>query len=90
MVIKIARDFHNTLSIHSLINLSLHVKHSVAREQPFKDKVFLYRFRADEDGSNAMPSSDDVNGANEHIKEGLASLLHRGPDATLRLILRKP
>lgn len=62
----------------------------VAREQPFKDKVFLYRFRSDEDGNAAMPTSDDVNSANEHIKEGLTSLLHRGPDATLRLILRKP
>lgn len=62
----------------------------VAREQPFKDKVFLYRFRLDEDGSGNMPTSDDINGANEHIKEGLTSLLHRGPDATLRLILRKP
>lgn len=62
----------------------------VAKEQPFKDKVFLYRFRADEDGSGTMPTTDDVNSANEHIKEGLNALLHRGPDATLRLILRKP
>ncbi|CRL03781.1 CLUMA_CG016279, isoform B [Clunio marinus] len=62
----------------------------VAREQPFKDKVFLYRFRVDEEGNASMPSSDEVNNANEHIKEGLTSLLHRGPDATLRLILRKP
>ena len=63
---------------------------TVAREQPFKDKVFLYRFRADEEGNGPAPSSDDVNNANEHIKEGLTALLHRGPDATLRLILRKP
>lgn len=62
----------------------------MAKEQPFKDKVFLYRFRTDEDGSGTMPSTDDVNTANEHIKEGLNALLHRGPDATLRLILRKP
>ncbi|KAG5678868.1 hypothetical protein PVAND_008499 [Polypedilum vanderplanki] len=62
----------------------------VAKEQPFKDKVFLYRFRSDEDGSGTMPSTDDINSANEHIKEGLTALLHRGPDATLRLILRKP
>jgi Rap guanine nucleotide exchange factor 4 len=64
--------------------------HVVAKEQPFKDKVFLYRFRLDEDGSGTMPTTDDVNSANDHIKEGLTSLLHRGPDATLRLILRKP
>ncbi|KAL7051611.1 hypothetical protein ACKWTF_004528 [Chironomus riparius] len=62
----------------------------VAKEQPFKDKVFLYRFRADEDGSGTSPSTDDTSSANDHIKEGLTQLLHRGPDATLRLILRKP
>lgn len=63
---------------------------TVAHEQPFKDKCFLYRFRSDEDGSGTSPSADDLNSANEHVKEALTSLLHRGPDATLRLILRKP
>lgn len=63
---------------------------TVAHEQPFKDKCFLYRFRADEDGSGASSNTDDVNSANDHIKEALTPLLHRGPDATLRLILRKP
>lgn len=77
-------------SRNSLINFSPFQSPTVAKEQPFKDKVFLYRFRADEDGSGTMPTADDVNSANEHIKEGLNSLLHRGPDATLRLILRKP
>lgn len=62
----------------------------VAHEQPFKDKVFLYRFLADEDGSGQSPTSDDINNANDIIKESLTSLLHRGPDAALRLILRKP
>lgn len=78
-------------AIHPLINIfSLVKKKTVAREQPFKDKVFLYRFCKDEDGSGVVPTSDDVNNSNEHIKEGLTSLLRRGPDATLRLILRKP
>ncbi|XP_058461700.1 rap guanine nucleotide exchange factor 4 isoform X3 [Malaya genurostris] len=63
----------------------------VAKEQPFKDKCFLYRFKMDEDGtSSGPPSSDDVNQANDHIREALPALLHRGPDATLRMILRKP
>lgn len=63
---------------------------SVAREQPFKDKVFLYRFVVDEDGSGTSPSADDISNANDIIKESLTLLLHRGPDAALRLILRKP
>ncbi|XP_065073351.1 rap guanine nucleotide exchange factor 4 isoform X2 [Ochlerotatus camptorhynchus] len=63
----------------------------VAKEQPFKDKCFLYRFKVDEDGTaGGSPSSDDVSQANDHIREALPGLLHRGPDATLRMILRKP
>ncbi|XP_039443269.1 rap guanine nucleotide exchange factor 4 isoform X3 [Culex pipiens pallens] len=63
----------------------------VSKEQPFKDKCFLYRFRVDEDGTaSGSPSSDDISQSNDHIREALPSLLHRGPDATLRMILRKP
>uniref|UniRef100_A0A1B0GJE8 Uncharacterized protein n=2 Tax=Lutzomyia longipalpis TaxID=7200 RepID=A0A1B0GJE8_LUTLO len=63
----------------------------VNKEQPFKDKCFLYRFRVDEDGSSGgPPTTDDINSANDHIREALSGLLHRGPDATLRMILRKP
>ncbi|XP_035790927.1 rap guanine nucleotide exchange factor 4 isoform X2 [Anopheles aquasalis] len=63
----------------------------VAKEQPFKDKCFLYRFKSDEDGTaGGAPTSDDVSHANDHIREALPALLHRGPDATLRMILRKP
>lgn len=62
----------------------------VNKEQPFKDKCFLYRFRVDEDNSSSQPQADDVSSSNEHIRESLGALLHRGPDATLRMILRKP
>lgn len=44
----------------------------------------------DEDGATGSPGADDVNAANDHVREQLAALLHRGPDATLRMILRKP
>lgn len=62
----------------------------VAHEQSFKDKVFLYRFRVDEDGSGVSASAEDITQANDFIKESLPALLHRASDATLRLILRKP
>ncbi|XP_073813044.1 exchange protein directly activated by cAMP isoform X5 [Musca autumnalis] len=63
----------------------------VNKEQPFKDKCFLYRFRVDEEGTaGGSPSADDINAANEHIRENLSNLFQRGPDATLRMILRKP
>lgn len=64
---------------------------TVNREQPFKDKCFLYRFKVDEDGvGGGPPQADDISAANEHVREALSALLHRGPDATLRMILRKP
>lgn len=66
--------------------LLLHVAH----EQPFKDKCFLYRFKSDEEGVEKTPQIEDVNTANDNIREHLPALLHRGPDATLRMILRKP
>ncbi|XP_067633068.1 rap guanine nucleotide exchange factor 4 isoform X1 [Eurosta solidaginis] len=62
----------------------------VNKEQPFKDKCFLYRFRVDEDGTaGGYPTGEDINAANEHIRDGLSTLFQRGPDATLRMILRK-
>lgn len=66
---------------------------AVNKEQPFKDKCFLYRFRLDEEGgapAAGIPSAEDLNAANEHIREALSALFQRGPDAILRMILRKP
>jgi len=66
---------------------------AVNKEQPFKDKCFLYRFRLDEEGgapAAGIPQADDLSAANEHIREALSALFQRGPDATLRMILRKP
>ncbi|XP_071049981.1 rap guanine nucleotide exchange factor 4 isoform X2 [Onthophagus taurus] len=63
----------------------------VSREKPFKDKCFLYRFWQDEDGSSTcLPTLDDVATAEDHIRDSLATLINRGPDAMLRMILRKP
>lgn len=66
---------------------------AVNKEQPFKDKCFLYRFRLDEEGgapAAGIPSAEDLSAANEHIREALSALFQRGPDAILRMILRKP
>lgn len=62
----------------------------VNKEQPFKDKCFLYRFKVDEEGTATAPQADDIIAANEQVRESLSALLHKGPDATLRMILRKP
>ncbi|XP_031350404.1 rap guanine nucleotide exchange factor 4 isoform X1 [Photinus pyralis] len=62
----------------------------VAKEQGFKDKCFLYRFWQDEEGAGALPTMEDINTAEEQIHESLSTLIQRGPDAVLRMILRKP
>ncbi|GLV32312.1 Exchange protein directly activated by cAMP [Carabus blaptoides fortunei] len=62
----------------------------VAGEQAFKDKCFLYRFWQDEEGATALPTLEDVATAEDQVTESLGSLIHRGPDAVLRMILRKP
>lgn len=67
-----------------------HRQPTVAKEHGFKDKCFLYRFKVDEDGTGGQPTSDEQTAANEHVREALNSLLHRGSDATLRMVLRKP
>lgn len=63
---------------------------SVAKEQAFKDKCFLYRFWQDEEGAGALPTLEDSTTAEEQLQESLSALIQRGPDAMLRMILRKP
>lgn len=62
----------------------------VNHEQPFKDKCFLYRFWQDEEGATALPTLEDITTAEDQLQESLTALIHRGPDAMMRMILRKP
>lgn len=62
---------------------------SVSKEQSFKDKCFLYRFWQDEEGSTVLPLAEDVSTAEDQLLEHLGTLINRGPDAYLRMILRK-
>ncbi|XP_072382091.1 rap guanine nucleotide exchange factor 4 isoform X1 [Diabrotica undecimpunctata] len=62
----------------------------VNKEQPFKDKCFLYRFWQDEEGATALPPLEDIASAEEQIQDSLGILINKGPDAVLRMILRKP
>lgn len=64
----------------------------VTGEHEFKDKCVLYQFRADRDsgGGSVCPTPQDIAEAEEHLQECLADLSDRGPDAWLRMILRKP
>ncbi|KAF6209024.1 hypothetical protein GE061_014767 [Apolygus lucorum] len=63
----------------------------VTGEHPFKDKCVLYQFRQDRDATATLrPPAQDIAEAEEHLHEALSELSDRGPDAWLRMILRKP
>ncbi|KAF4532333.1 hypothetical protein B566_EDAN003636 [Ephemera danica] len=64
----------------------------VSQEQPFKDKLLLYRFWQDEEGlcPPPLPGEEDVAQAEDELKEALGTLSQRAPDAMMRMILRKP
>lgn len=65
---------------------------AVTGDHPFKDKCILYQFRQDRDsGCPAQrPPPQDIAESEEHLREALSELTARGPDAWLRMILRKP
>jgi hypothetical protein len=64
---------------------------SVSRDQPFKDKFLLYRFWTDdENGVCGAPTDAEVAQAQMELKDALAYLAQKAPDAMMRLILRKP
>ncbi|CAH1406326.1 unnamed protein product [Nezara viridula] len=62
----------------------------VTGEHEFRDKCVLYQFRSDRDGiAGGCTTPQDIAEAEEHLQECLADLADRGPDAWLRMVLRK-
>lgn len=66
----------------------------VSHEHHFKDKYLFYRFHGDEIptrvGTPETPDKQEILDAEEDLADVLGLLLHVGPDAMLRMILRKP
>lgn len=62
----------------------------VTAEHEFKDKCFLYQFWQDRESSISVPSAHGITEAEEQLEEVLQELMHRAPDALLRMMLRKP
>ena len=63
---------------------------SVSQEHYFKDKYLFYRFSGDEDGATIRPGSVEQGECEEQLSEVIMMLAQVGPDAMLRMILRKP
>lgn len=63
----------------------------VSQDHYFKDKYLFYRFSGDEDGTLRRPdSSTEQTECEEQLNEVILTLAQVGPDAMLRMILRKP
>ena len=63
---------------------------SVCREHQFKDKYLFYRFLDDDEGVCVVPGAKERQRCEEDLAATLRLLVERGPDATMRTILRKP
>lgn len=62
----------------------------VSQEHFFKDKYLFYRFSGDEDRTLTKPSETEQEECEEQISDVVLTLAQVGPDAMLRMILRKP
>jgi Rap guanine nucleotide exchange factor 4 len=62
----------------------------VSQEHYFKDKYLFYRFSGDEDGSLVRPSTGELAECEDQLADVILMLTQVGPDAMLRMILRKP
>ena len=62
---------------------------AVCHEHQFKDKYLFYRFREDDQGVSTVPSSVSKKECEDDLQEVFLMLAQIGPDAMMRMILRK-
>uniref|UniRef100_A0A3Q3W2V7 Rap guanine nucleotide exchange factor 4 n=1 Tax=Mola mola TaxID=94237 RepID=A0A3Q3W2V7_MOLML len=65
------------------------VLNHVDQELGFQDKYLFYRFLDDEDEDTPLPSEEEKRESEEELPENILFLAQIGPDALLRMILRK-
>lgn len=61
----------------------------VDQELGFYDKYLFYRFLDDEEEDTPLPSEEEKRESEEELPETILFLAQIGPDALLRMILRK-
>lgn len=62
---------------------------AVDQELSFQDKYLFYRFLDDETEEAPLPSEEEQKESDEELQDTLLLLSQIGPDAHLRMILRK-
>ncbi|XP_068425525.1 rap guanine nucleotide exchange factor 4-like [Clinocottus analis] len=65
------------------------VLNHVDQELGFQDKYLFYRFLDDEEEDTPLPSEEEKRESEEELPENILLLAQIGPDALLRMILRK-
>uniref|UniRef100_A0A3Q2UM88 Rap guanine nucleotide exchange factor 4b n=1 Tax=Fundulus heteroclitus TaxID=8078 RepID=A0A3Q2UM88_FUNHE len=66
------------------------VLNHVDQDLGFHDKYLFYRFLDDEEEDTPLPSEEEKRESEEELPETILFLAQIGPDALLRMILRKP
>ncbi|XP_023193405.1 rap guanine nucleotide exchange factor 4 isoform X3 [Xiphophorus maculatus] len=66
------------------------VLNHVDGETVFQDKYLFYRFLDDEQEEALIPSEEEKRESQEELQDTLLNLSQIGPDALMRMILRKP
>lgn len=68
---------------------SLFVGVAVDQELTFQDKYLFYRFLEDEQEDAPLPTEEETRESDEELQDTLLLLSQVGPDAHMRMILRK-
>lgn len=62
----------------------------VDQEHHFQDKYLFYRFLDDEHEDAPLPTEEEKKECDEELQDTLLLLSQMGPDAHMRMVLRKP
>lgn len=63
---------------------------AVDQERHFQDKYLFYRFLDDEREDAPLPTEEEKKECDEELQDTMLLLSQMGPDAHMRMILRKP
>lgn len=74
--------------VHQLILAAMFP--TVDQEHHFQDKYLFYRFLDDEHEDAPLPTEEEKKECDEELQDTLLLLSQMGPDAHMRMILRKP
>lgn len=85
-----ARMKHRNFSLTVFRFVLFFCRDAVEQELNFQDKYLFYRFLEDEQEGAPLPGEEERKESQEELQDTLLLLSQIGPDAHMRMILRKP